>query len=691
MHRRVTVILSLGLALHLPFAAQARQEVVAAASDAPAAEALLETYPPAFFEQFQPQTALDMIERIPGFTLRGGNNDRGFGVADTNFLVNGRRPSTKSQSASDILSRIPVGTVKRLELLDGDSLDIPGLSGQVVNVVARAVELSGQWRYAARFEEGTEPQLLEGEITLSGNRGNLGFTLALESGQFRLSEDSVERFFDGSGALIEDRTEDIFFDSNDPGANLALTWTPDNGHVANLNASVEMDNETSQIRESFTAIDPSRTSGFSVADDGEDEIQFELGGDYAFPLRLGGLDGQLKLIGLFSQEDGDERTVFVNAPFGQEAVRTIFSEEFTQGERIARAEYGFGLGEAHDLQVSGEYAFNFLESETVFENNFVLPTADFVRVEEDRFNARVTDNWQVSPDLSLQMSLGAEYSRLQVVDPRSEAREFVRPKGFAAASYRMSDRYSVRARAERSVGQLNFGTFVNSRNLTDNLISAGNDQIKPSQSWDLSVELERTDDRLLSGRIRPFYEFIEDPIDRVLIDGQFEGPGNLDNATRYGVEANATLLFDTLGVPGLRLEASGEIGDSEIEDPLTGEDRQVNNNTEYAYQLFARYDIPGTDIALTSEVQNDESSPFFRLDDIRIIDVRRAFLSFGAIHKDVWGMQLEIQATNLLDNTVIQQRNRFLGPDRRLGPLTRIERFERKRGPRLSVILTGTF
>ncbi len=671
------------------------QEVVAAAADAPEAEARLESYPPAFFEQFQPVTALDMVDRIPGFTLRGGDGGRGFGEAETNFLINGRRPSTKSQGARDILSRISADTVKRIDVLDGDALDIPGLSGQVVDIVARAVDLSGQWRYAARFEEGTQPQLLEGEVTLSGTRGDVNFTLALESGQFRLSEDSTEQFFDGAGNQIEERTEDIRFDRLSPSANLNLTWTPSSGpsagHVANLNVSIEKDNDNSQIRETFVALDASRNSGQSIGGNGENEVQLELGGDYSLPLKLGALDGRLKLIGLTSVEDGDERSVFVNFFDGQDGVRTIFAEDFRGGEAIARAEYAFPAGDAHDLQLSAEYAFNFLESETTFENNFIPATTDAVRVEEDRYDARLTDSWQAAPDLSVQLSAGVEWSRLQVVDPVSDARTFLRPKGFIATSYTVSDTYSVRARAERRVGQLDFGTFVSGRNLTDNLVTGGNDDIRPSQSWDLSLEFERTDDTLLSGRLRPYLELIDDPIDRVLLPGGIEGPGNLESARRYGLEGNATLLFDTLGVPGLRVEATAEIADSEIDDPLTGVTRQINNNLEWGYNLFARYDIPQTDYALSVRLRDDRNSPFFRLDDIRIVEVDKPFLSAAFLHKDVFGMQLEVIATNLLDNSVVQRRERFFTPDRRLGALTRVEEFRRDRGRRLSLVLTSTF
>lgn len=694
LNRRPSAICAIAW-LCLSGTAFAQQPLGAAAIDTPSDAAVLDIYLPAFFTQFQPNTALDMVERIPGFSLRRSDTERGFGEAETNFLINGQRPSTKSQDADDILSRISTNTVVRIELLDGASLDIPGLSGQVVNIVARAVDLSGNWRYAARFEEGTEPQLLEAEVNLSGTRGDLGFTIGLELGQFTLTEDSIETFFDGSGIVIENRTEDIFLRNGGPRANVALTWTPQTGqfadHAANLNASFEIDNDNSGIREVFSALDPSRSSGNSFAQAGEDEVKFEISGDYAFPFRLGSFDGTLKFIGLNTLSDAEAETIFVVAPIGPPAIRTAFAENFKEGETIARTEYGFKPRDNHDVQLSAEYAFNFLDSNTRFENNFIAPIFDTVRVEEDRFNGRITDSWQIKPDLSFQGSIGAEYSRLQVVTPRSDARTFLRPKGFAALSYKASDRYSIRANIERSVGQLDFSTFVSDRSLADNFITAGNAQIKPSQSWDMSVELELTDDKLLSGRIRPYLELIEDPIDSVLIDNTTEGPGNLDRAVRYGIDVNATLLFDTLGVPGLRLEMDGGIGDSSIDDPLTGLSRQVNSNEDYRYSLLARYDIPKSSWAFTSQINNDEISPFFRLDEVRTIDVRKPFFSLGLIHKNIFGMQLSVTGTNLLNNTVIRERDRFLGADRRLGPLTLKERFERQRGRRFSIEISDTF
>src|SRR2546423_11855625 len=60
------------------------------------------TYETAFFAQYAPRSAYDIVQRIPGFTLdlgannnNNGNNDiRGFAGVAGNVVVNGQRPST---------------------------------------------------------------------------------------------------------------------------------------------------------------------------------------------------------------------------------------------------------------------------------------------------------------------------------------------------------------------------------------------------------------------------------------------------------------------------------------------------------------------------------------------------------------------------------------------------------------------
>ena len=78
-----------------------------------------QVYEPDYFTQFAPQTAADMVARLPGFEIRGNEGGaRGFGEASLNILINGRRPSSKSSGANQILGRIPANNVTRIEIVD---------------------------------------------------------------------------------------------------------------------------------------------------------------------------------------------------------------------------------------------------------------------------------------------------------------------------------------------------------------------------------------------------------------------------------------------------------------------------------------------------------------------------------------------------------------------------------------------
>lgn len=63
-------------------------------------------FDPAFFATYAPVTALDMVRRIPGFSIDQREGRRGFGENAGNVLIDGDRPSTKSDDIATILSRI---------------------------------------------------------------------------------------------------------------------------------------------------------------------------------------------------------------------------------------------------------------------------------------------------------------------------------------------------------------------------------------------------------------------------------------------------------------------------------------------------------------------------------------------------------------------------------------------------------
>ena len=116
-------------------------------------------YTVAQFARFAPQSAADIVAQIPGFSITGVSNDRGLGQASQNVLINGQRITGKGNDAQSALSKIPVKAVRRLEIVDGASLDISGLSGDVLNVVAEQGKRAGQLRLAAAVPRAGRPPL----------------------------------------------------------------------------------------------------------------------------------------------------------------------------------------------------------------------------------------------------------------------------------------------------------------------------------------------------------------------------------------------------------------------------------------------------------------------------------------------------------------------------------------------------
>ena len=174
-------------------------------------QSIRQTYFPADFSQFAPRSALDLVKQVPGFNVDEGGDDRGFGQADTNVLINGRRVSGKSNGPMEALERLSVDSVIRLEVVDGASLDIGGISGQVLNVItAVEKEVTGLFRYSPRFRPtgaNSEERLREFTVALTGGSEDSEWTLRVASEQRRFGEAGDEVVRDSVGEITDTRAE----------------------------------------------------------------------------------------------------------------------------------------------------------------------------------------------------------------------------------------------------------------------------------------------------------------------------------------------------------------------------------------------------------------------------------------------------------------------------------------------------
>lgn len=649
-------------------------------------------YTAADFSQYGPVNALDMVRRIPGFAIQSDDSgNRGFGQARGNVLINGQRVSAKANGASDALGRITAARVVRIEVLDGNKLDIPGLSGMVVNVVTDGKgTVDGTWRWKTRIRENLPPSFDEFTVTLSGAKGALSWTLEAESQPQRGADAGWRDISDGLGVLVERRDEDFTSVADYALLGGSLAWKPANGTIANANAKAAIfEADQKSIAKTYPVGGPEGRRQFIGS---EDEWNYELGGDYEFSAG----PGRLKFIGLAQHEHSPYLDQFRQSNLdgtGQFAQR--FHQTIDEGEYILRSEYALSTGEGRDWQVSAEGAFNFLEAGSrLLEGSDGAPLADIPldlsnsRVEEQRGEITLTHGRRLTPKLSVQVSGGMEYSELSQTGDAENVRTFTRPKGFASLSWQQSESLKLVTKVERRVGQLDFFDFISSVNLDSENGTDGNPDIVPNQSWRLNVEAQKDFKEWGASTTRLIFVELEDVIDQVPI-GTGAGPGNIDSGTLFGIEMDSTLKLSRLGFKGAELTFSGAYYDTEVDDPVTGERRSINSHAIYEYEAELRQDVPNTDWAWGFVVEAFKSEPRYQLNQVSLNGTAPVFSLVYLEHKNIAGMTGKATLGNLFNQRDTYWRQIY-SPDRS-GTLVRSEEFSKGFGPIFTVELKGKF
>ena len=658
----------------------------------PASETNRTAFTPADFAQFSPQNALDMVSRVPGFSiLSDDSGNRGFGQARGNVLIDGQRVSAKSNGAEPALGRIAAARVVRIEVLDGAQTDIAGLSGKVVNVVTDGKgTIDGTWRYKWRIRENLPPTFDEMNVTLSGAEGALSWTFEAGSEPGRGANAGWRNIWDGTGMLIERRDEDFTSIEDNVSVSGSLAWKPASGTVANLNASGELnEGNQKQVSKTFPVGGP---DGRRVFFGSEDEWNGEIGGDIEFAAG----PGRLKFISLARHEHSPFVDVFQTANIdGTNQFDQRFEQTIDEGEYILRSEYALQTGEGRDWQISAEGAFNFLEAEsTLMEAVGGGPLTEIPldlansRVEERRGEVILTHGRKLGPKLDLQVSAGAEYSELSQTGDAENKRTFMRPKGSASLSWQQSDTLKLVTKVERRVGQLNFFDFISSVNLEQENGVDGNPEIVPNQSWRLNLEAQKDFKAWGASTVRLIFVELEDVIDQVPI-GTGAGPGNIDSGKLFAIETDSTLKLEEIGFKGAELTFNGRYYDTEVDDPLTGERRSINSHLIWEWKMELRQDVPGTDWAWGTIVEGFKSEPSYQLNQIALEGNTPAFSMVYLEHKDIAGMTGTVALGNLFN-----QRDTFwrevYAPDRN-GAVVRSEEYARAFGPIFTIELKGKF
>lgn len=320
-----------------------------------------------------------------------------------------------------------------------------------------------------------------------------------------------------------------------------------------------------------------------------DVHETELGLRYARAL---GPDTNLDVVGLF--QTGREQ---VGSSFTSPSETQAFDLDRETRETILRGVLKRRISQALSFEVGGEAALNRLESQTrltVQGAAVELPAAN-VTVEETRGEIFGKAVWQPRPQWTFEGGLRGEGSSVSSEGDVTLEKTLYYPKPRFAMSWAPNASTQVRARFERTVGQLDFDDFVADSSLNSGDVTAGNPDLEPEKAWVIEAGLERRFWTKGAAVITLRHSELSDVVDRAPVfgpSGVFDAPANIGEGTKDELIVNLTLPFDRLGLPNAQLQAESTWRWSEVTDPTTGTGREISNLEPLEWEAHFTHDLP---------------------------------------------------------------------------------------------------
>ncbi len=661
-------------------------------------------YQPDFFQRYQVNTALEMVNRVPGFSLDDGGDMRGFGTSVGNVLINDKRPSTKGDAPSAILARISADQVEKIELIRVKVRDID-LQGhiEVVNVVLNA-DSPAIYRWELHWREtvgtGSSPG---GSISLSDNWNDIEFNVGVDARWAKFGDPGTVSTFNGNGELTEIRTN--VDDGSGPNANTYLnasTWLGATFVQFNSRAGIE-NRDIFFYFDNFPQL-PGEELNSEIITTLRRNTRLELGLDAERELTTN-LTG--KAIVLYSLLDGDPQQSQEDLDSSGNRTRLqLEDEKFTDYELITRLETDWSGFAGHAVQADVERAFNVLDNEQILTDDtgagpvVIDVTGGNTRVEEERWNLQLQDSWSLG-NFDFDTGIGWEHSTITQTGDANQERSFSFIKPRAIITYSARQGVQTRMRFEREVAQLDFTDFVSASVFEDDDVILGNPDLHPDSTWvtELSHEIRFADIGVF--KLTGFHHWIDDVLDLLPITATREAPGNIGAGRRWGAIAETTWPLDSIGIDHGQLTVNLRWQDSTVVDPVTGENRNLSgeggfrgdvifrNENRYAFDIDFRQDIEQAQISWGLGLAERGRRVVYEANEL---DIHNEGFDLSAfIETSRWfGVKLSLEATNLLDYTVTRERTIYVG-QRSLTPLRRRESRIGDSGQRIFFRATGSF
>ena len=652
----------------------------------------VQVYTRSYFDRFNPQTARDMIDRLPGFTIDSGDDLRGFGGAAGNVLIDGERPSSKVGGVEDALRRIPAGQVDSIEVIRG-SAGASEAAGQsvVANVIRKRGETAGSWEL--KLERAADGIFYpSGEVTVARRFGGWENSTKVNAFWERYPFDSLRIQTGPDGGLLSSQQENrpsvlteafISSEAERALAGGALTLTGRFGRSAFL-ADTE--------RFGFDARLPDASPEDRLFIDYDSiYIEGEFGADWTRPI---GNDWSVKFLSLSSFQDLDqEQDLTTERPIGDEDSGSTFIRLQDSFETVLRSAVSKSGDGRFKPEFGGEIAYNRLDSRLSLENRddggvtqTDLPAAN-VLVEELRGEAFANLIWRAAKKLSVETGVAVEASEITVSGDASSSQSLYFLKPFATLIYDARPGIQFRLGARRTVGQLDFSSFAASASAEDDRLLAGNPRLGPDQTTRASFTIDLRSDQCGALNVELFHEWRSDVIEQVELPSGAFGAANAGDGRVWGATANASLNLSPL-LPGGLVEVEADIRDSTFFDPVSGLDRDISSIASPTVLAEFRQDLTKKKFAWGFSYRAARDRAFFYADEESFStdgEEWRLFIETTRLK----GIRTNFSVRNVGGRNFFRER-RFFEPSR-AGVFAGAETVDSERGLFATLTLTGQF
>ncbi|MGL1956172.1 MAG: TonB-dependent receptor plug domain-containing protein [Colwellia sp.] len=651
-------------------------------------------FPASFFSQYTPQNAMEMIQRLPGFTFNRGSNARGFGGNAGNVLIDGVRPSSKSGGLRGALQRIPVAQVLQIEILRG-GVGAGEAAGQsiVANIIKKDTQTSGTWGLELKRAP-NKVYKSEIEATITMKLGKWDTLFDAEIGGYpgyrtALIEDlnANNELTSNATEILETLNERISFTSEASrelgGGKLTINtalsgnkWQGDTSRDIYTTSLINYTNKTNN-----TAPDE-----YWLLNQDEENIKTELGVDWVNVSN----NWKWRVIGLASSHDHKyENTYHFEEKNSAVTDNSQYANDTLKTEYIARTTYG----KVGDMKFKPEFgieiANNQLETESdLIENNIPQQLEGADIVEELRGEVFANMVYITNPNLTVEGGLTAEISEIKVTGDvnQSQTFHFIKPR--LSASYKINDLSQLTLVAERSVNQLNFSDFAASSDTTDSRTTSGNSNLQPEHANTLIAIYNLRFSERGSLKVETLYERRQDIHEKIILPSGNEGLGNAGDANFWRVETNVNLPLDAFLENGL-LEIAHAYRGSDFDDPIINSSRTVSSYTPNSYRIEFRQDLSHHKFSWGLEYKSDFKDTKFYVDEIKTFEGNNRLARFFFETTQFFDIKSRLEIKNI--NLARYTRSRYFYQDDRSGAYEGAEIAHRKREAEVKLSFFSTF